>query len=66
MQNGYVESFNGKFRDECLNERWFPTLAEARVIVASWRRDYNAKRPHSSIDYLTPAEYGALQDQQNP
>jgi putative transposase len=60
MQNGYVESFNGKFRDECLNEHWFSTLAEARVIVASWRRDYNENRPHSSIDYSTPAEYGAL------
>jgi putative transposase len=60
MQNGYVESFNGKFRDECLNEHWFSTLAEARTIVAAWRRDYNENRPHSAIDYLTPAEYGAL------
>lgn len=60
MQNGYVESFNGKFRDECLNEHWFSTLAQARAIVATWRRDYNENRPHSSIDYLTPAEYGAL------
>jgi putative transposase len=60
MQNGYVESFNGKFRDECLNEHWFSTLAEARAIVASWRCDYNENRPHSAIDYLTPAEYGAL------
>jgi putative transposase len=60
MQNGYVESFNGKFRDECLNEHWFTTLAEARAIVAAWRRDYNENRPHSSIDYLTPSEYGAL------
>lgn len=60
MQNGYVESFNGKFRDECLNEHWFSTLAEARVIVAAWRRDYNESRPHSSIGYLTPAQYGAL------
>jgi putative transposase len=60
MQNGYVESFNGKFRDECLNEHWFATLAEARAIVAAWRRDYNENRPHSSIDYLTPSEYGAL------
>lgn len=60
MQNGYVESFNGKFRDECLNEHWFSTLAEARAIVATWRQDYNQTRPHSSIDYLTPAEYGAL------
>lgn len=59
MQNGFIESFNGKFRDECLNEHWFSTLAEARAIVSSWRRDYNETRPHSAIDYLTPAEYGA-------
>jgi len=58
-QNGYIESFNGKFRDECLNEHWFSTLAEARAIVSAWRRDYNEHRPHSSIGYLTPAEYGA-------
>jgi putative transposase len=58
-QNGYIESFNGKFRDECLNEHWFSTLVEARTIVSAWRRDYNENRPHSSIDYMTPAEYGA-------
>jgi putative transposase len=58
-QNGYIESFNGKFRDECLNEHWFSTLAEAMAIVTAWRRDYNENRPHSSIGYLTPAEYGA-------
>ena len=51
-QNGYIESFNGKFRDECLNEHWFSTLAEARAIVSAWRRDYNETRPHSSIGYL--------------
>jgi putative transposase len=55
MQNGHVESFNGKFRDECLNEHWFSTLAEARAIVTSWRRDYN-ENPHSSIDYLAPSD----------
>jgi len=58
-QNGYIESFNGKFRDECLNEHWFSTLAQARAIVSAWRRDYNEARPHSSMGYLTPAEYGA-------
>lgn len=58
-QNGYIESFNGKFRDECLNEHWFSTLTEARAIVNAWRRDYNEIRPHSAIGYLTPAEYGA-------
>ncbi len=59
MQNAYIESFNGKFRDECLNEHWFTSLAEARAIVAAWRRDYNEHRPHSSIGDLTPAEFAA-------
>jgi len=58
-QNAYVESFNGKFRDECLNEHWFRTLAEARAAVAAWRADYNQGRPHSSLEYLTPAEFAA-------
>jgi len=49
MQNGYVESFNGKFRDECLNEHWFENLHQARIAIAEWRRDYNEVRPHSSI-----------------
>ena len=40
-QNGYIESFNGKFRDECLNEHWFETLAQARVAIAAWRQDYD-------------------------
>jgi putative transposase len=58
-QNAYVESFNGKFRDECLNEHWFRTLAEAREIVAAWRADYNQQRPHSALNYQTPAEFVA-------
>jgi putative transposase len=58
-QNAYVESFNGKFRDECLNEHWFGSLAEARAIVAAWRVDYNERRPHSALGYRTPAEYAA-------
>jgi putative transposase len=58
-QNAYVESFNGKFRDECLNEHWFGTLEEAREIVGSWRLDYNQHRPHSALDYQTPAEFAA-------
>jgi putative transposase len=58
-QNAYVESFNGKFRDECLNEHWFRSLAEARAIVATWRVDYNQQRPHTALDYLTPAEFAA-------
>lgn len=58
-QNAYIESFNGRFRDECLNEHWFTSLAEARILVAAWRRDYNENRPHSSLDYQTPAEFAA-------
>ena len=55
-QNAYVESFNGKFRDECLNEHWFQSLAHARAIIQAWRQDYNEQRPHSMLDYQTPAE----------
>jgi putative transposase len=58
-QSAYVESFNGKFRDECLNEHWFRSLAEARAIVAAWRMDYNHARPHSALEYRTPAEFAA-------
>lgn len=57
MQNGYVESFNGKLRDECLNEHWFRTVAEARRIIEDWRITYNTARPHSSLNNLTPSEY---------
>ncbi len=57
MQNGLVESFNGRLRDECLNEHLFPTLRHARHLIAVWRDDYNHHRPHSSLDGLTPREY---------
>ena len=56
-QNAYVESFNGKFRDECLNEHWFLTLDEAREVIEEWRQDYNQFRPHSSLDDLTPEQF---------
>jgi len=56
-QNGADESFNGKFRDECLSLEWFRSRAEARVVIENWRRHYNAVRPHSSLDYLTPNEF---------
>jgi putative transposase len=56
-QNGTNESFNGKFRDECLNMEWFRNRAEARVHIEQWRREYNEVRPHSSIAYLTPAAF---------
>ncbi len=57
MQNGYIESFNGKFRDECLNEHWFETLVQARSTIATWRQDYNQVRPHSSLGRIPPAEF---------
>lgn len=59
MQNGYVESFNARFRDECLNEHVFDTLAEARQIIAAWRDDYNQVRPHGSIGRIPPAVFAA-------
>jgi putative transposase len=56
-QNAYVESFNSRLREECLRINWFQNLFEARRIIAAWRRDYNEDRPHSSLNYLTPAEF---------
>lgn len=56
-QNGADESFNGKFRDECLSLEWFRTRAEAKVVIEQWRRHYNGVRPHSSLAYLTPDEF---------
>ena len=56
-QNGTNESFNGRFRDECLSVEWFRSREEARVVIEAWRRHYNAVRPHSSLAYLTPLEF---------
>ena len=56
-ENEYIESFNGKFRDECLNLNWFLDLADSRVTIEDWRTDYNWDRPHSSLGYLTPLEF---------
>ena len=56
MQNGTCESFNGRFRDECLNEHWFRSLPEARRIAEAWRNDYNHRRPHGPLGDITPAE----------
>ena len=61
MQNGFVESFNGKLRDECLNEEVFDSLAHARMILGRWRHDYNHIRPHSSLGGLTPAARRSLE-----
>ncbi len=57
MQNGFVESFNGRMRDELLNETLFPSLHHARATRAAWRKDYNTERPHSRLGRKTPAEF---------
>ena len=57
-QNAFIESFNGKFRDECLNEHWFKSLPHAREVINAWRKDYNEERPHSSLG-MTPSEFAA-------
>lgn len=56
-QNGANESFNGRFRDECLSLEWFRSRPEARLVIEAWRRHYNDVRPHSSLEYLTPSEF---------
>ena len=65
-QNGTDESFNGKFRDECLSLEWFRSREEARVVIETWRRHYNNVRPHSSLKYLTPHEFKLRYDSTNP
>src|SRR5580700_2037865 len=60
MQNGHVESFNGRLRDECLNANWFRNLFDARGKIAAWRDEYNGERPHSSLGYRTPNEFAAI------
>jgi RNA polymerase sigma factor (sigma-70 family) len=57
VQNAYIESFNGKFREECLNAHWFKNLYEAKELIESWRLEYNNIRPHSALGNLTPDEY---------
>jgi len=57
VQNAYVESFNGRLRDECLNANWFTSLRDARRKIEAWRRDYNQERPHSSLNYMPPEEF---------
>jgi putative transposase len=57
MQNGHIESFNGRLRDECLNANWFLNMADAKTKIEGWRQEYNAERPHSSLDYRTPEEF---------
>jgi putative transposase len=59
IQNAFVESFNGRLRDECLNETVFRSPGHARELLADWRDDYNGRRPHTSLGGLTPAEFAS-------
>ncbi len=59
VQNAYIESFNGKFRDECLNDHVFVSIKSAQEIIETWRQDYNGNRPHSSLNDMTPEEFSA-------
>jgi putative transposase len=65
VDNAYIESFNGKFRDECLNMNWFMSIGHAREIAEAYRLDYNNERPHSSLGDLTPAEFIRALEQVN-
>src|SRR3546814_13167754 len=56
-QNAYVESLNGRLRDECLNEHWFKILLHARTVIETWRREYNEERPKKALGGLTPSDY---------
>lgn len=56
-QNAYIESFNGRFRDECLNEKWFMTLPHAKALIGQWQREYNEERPKAGLAGLTPGAY---------
>jgi putative transposase len=60
MQNASIESFNGRFREECLDQSWFTSLAEARRVIETWRLDYNQHRPHTSLRMATPAAFAAM------
>ena len=56
-QNAFIESFNGKFRDGCLNQHWFGSIEQARLIIQAWRKEYETERPHSSLGWKTPKEF---------
>jgi putative transposase len=55
--NAFIESFNGRLREECLNQHWFTSMEDAKQTIEGWRQAYNRRRPHSSLGYLSPAEY---------
>lgn len=66
VENAFIESCNGRLRDECLNVHQFASLAEAQAIIEAWRVDYNTRRPHSSLGHLTPSEFASQrQEEQN-
>ena len=64
-ENAYIESFNGKFRDECLNEHWFLSIAHARSVIEAWRIEYNTERPHSALGNRTPEEFASSRTRQD-
>lgn len=64
-QNAYIESFNGRFRDECLNEHWFTSLVHARSMISTWQKEYNVDRPKKSLGGKTPADYAKYLQLQN-
>jgi putative transposase len=66
VENAFVESFNGRFRDECLNEHWFTSLADARATISTWREDYNRVRPHSSLGDVPPEEFARTAELRSP
>ena len=59
VQNAYIESFNSRFRDECLSQHWFASLSHMRSVIDNWRDDYNHHRPHSTLGYVPPALFAA-------
>jgi len=65
VQNAVIESFNGKMRDECLNQEWFTDLDEARTSIEKWREDYNLVRPHSSLGNLSPVVWAQQNSAEN-
>ena len=65
-QNAFIESFNGKFRNECLNQHWFTTLNEARRLIEAWRQEYNEVRPHSSLGRIPPNRFASHHQNQQP
>jgi putative transposase len=66
VENGFIESFNARVRDECLNANVFVSLADARSKLDAWRRDYNERRPHTSLGRLTPSEYVRQREKSEP